>query len=79
MRDCYEAYAVYTFIALLIAILVDGQGLPHLITKVLYRSLKQLTKLFVCMQCLGQVCGQLSSQMFNIYIIDERILNVALS
>ena len=34
IRDCYEAYAVYTFIALLIAILVDGQGLPHLINKV---------------------------------------------
>ena len=34
VRDCYEAYAVYTFIALLIAILVDGQGLSHLIDKV---------------------------------------------
>jgi hypothetical protein len=27
VRDCYEAYAVYTFIALLIAILEDGRGL----------------------------------------------------
>jgi len=26
MRDCYEAYAVYTFIAMLIAILEDGRG-----------------------------------------------------
>jgi len=26
LRDCYEAYAVYTFIAMLIAILEDGQG-----------------------------------------------------
>ena len=27
LRDCYEAYAVYTFIALLIAIIEDGKGL----------------------------------------------------
>jgi hypothetical protein len=32
LRDCYEAYAVYTFIALLIAILEDGRGLQHLLT-----------------------------------------------
>jgi len=32
IRDCYEAYAVYTFIALLIAILEDGNGLMQLIT-----------------------------------------------
>ena len=31
LRDCYEAYAIYTFIALLIAILEDGAGLPRLI------------------------------------------------
>ena len=31
IRDCYEAYAVYTFIALLIAILEDGKGLTALI------------------------------------------------
>lgn len=31
VRDCYEAYAVYTFIGLLIAILEDGKGLPELI------------------------------------------------
>lgn len=34
VRDCYEAYAVYTFIALLIAILEDGQGLQELLNKV---------------------------------------------
>ena len=34
IRDCYEAYAVYTFIALLIAIMEDGQGLPELLSKV---------------------------------------------
>jgi Organic solute transporter Ostalpha len=34
LRDCYEAYAVYTFIALLIAILEDGKGLPQLLNKV---------------------------------------------
>ena len=33
LRDCYEAYAVYTFIALLIAIMEDGQGLPFLLQK----------------------------------------------
>jgi len=32
LRDCYEAYAVYTFIALLIAILEDGRGLADLLT-----------------------------------------------
>lgn len=32
-RDCYEAYAVYTFIAFLIAVLDDGQGLSVLINK----------------------------------------------
>jgi hypothetical protein len=31
IRDCYEAYAVYTFIALLIAVLEDGKGLPALL------------------------------------------------
>lgn len=33
LRDCYEAYVVYTFIALLIAIMEDGQGLPYLLQK----------------------------------------------
>ncbi len=33
LRDCYEAYAIYTFIALLIAILEDGAGLPMLLQK----------------------------------------------
>lgn len=32
LRDCYEAYAVYTFIALLIAILEDGRGLADLLS-----------------------------------------------
>ena len=27
VRDCYEAYAIYTFIALLIAVIEDGRGL----------------------------------------------------
>ena len=36
MRDCYEAYAVYTFIAMLIAILEDGNG-----PRVLLRTLTQ--------------------------------------
>lgn len=27
VRDCYEAYAIYTFIGLLIAIIEDGRGL----------------------------------------------------
>ena len=31
VRDIYEAYAVYTFIALLIAILEDGKGLKFLL------------------------------------------------
>lgn len=31
IRDCYEAYVIYTFFAFLIAILEDGRGLPALI------------------------------------------------
>ena len=31
VRDCYEAYVVYTFIGLLIAVLEDGKGLSHLV------------------------------------------------
>jgi hypothetical protein len=27
VRDCYEAYAIYTFIGLLIAVIEDGRGL----------------------------------------------------
>lgn len=34
VRDIYEAYAVYTFIALLIAILEDGRGLKFLLDQV---------------------------------------------
>jgi len=33
IRDVYEAYVIYTFIALLIAILVDGKGLQELVNK----------------------------------------------
>ena len=33
LRDCYEAYAIYTFIALLIAVLEDGKGLTELINR----------------------------------------------
>ena len=31
VRDCYEAYVVYTFVALLVAVLEDGKGLADLI------------------------------------------------
>jgi hypothetical protein len=33
IRDVYEAYVIYTFIALLIAILVDGKGLQELVNR----------------------------------------------
>ena len=33
IRDVYEAYVIYTFIALLIAILLDGKGLQELVNR----------------------------------------------
>ena len=55
LRDCYEAYAVYTFIALLIAILEDGKGLPQLLNKV---SELIVCAYCVCLQCVvGGVCA----------------------
>lgn len=50
IRDFYEAYAVYTFIALLIAIMEDGQGLPELLSKVLHCIIITMIKL--CMHTL---------------------------
>lgn len=54
IRDCYEAYAVYTFIALLIAIMEDGQGLPELLSKVLCGIIITVIKL--CMYVLLLHC-----------------------
>lgn len=34
VRDAYEAYAVYTFIGLLIAVLAEGKGLPHVVERI---------------------------------------------
>lgn len=33
LRDAYEAYVVYTFFGLLIAVLEDGQGHEHLVER----------------------------------------------
>ena len=40
LRDCYEAYVVYTFFALLIAILAENKGLPVVLRK-LQRRIKR--------------------------------------
>ncbi|KAJ1440878.1 organic solute transporter Ostalpha-domain-containing protein, partial [Ochromonadaceae sp. CCMP2298] len=37
IRDCFEAYVIYTFIALLIAVLEDGRGLAEMINKLAAR------------------------------------------
>ena len=33
VRDCYEAYAIYTFVALLVAVMEDGKGLSALVER----------------------------------------------
>lgn len=40
-RDCYEAYAVYTFIALLIAIIEDGKGLSGLLNVITWHIIHE--------------------------------------
>eukprot|EP01032_Pedospumella_encystans_P017092 gene17092-19485_t len=40
-RDCYEAYAIYTFIAMLIAIIEDGRGLSGMISLLAERVVEE--------------------------------------
>lgn len=41
IRDLYEAYAIYTFIALLIAIIEDGRGLTGMINQLAQRVIEE--------------------------------------
>ncbi len=41
IRDFYEAYAIYTFIALLIAIVEDGKGMTLLLTNLTHRLIDE--------------------------------------
>jgi hypothetical protein len=49
IRDVYEAYAVYTFIALLIAILEEGKGNDELVNK-LARHVLEERKVYFSLQ-----------------------------
>ena len=40
-RDCYEAYAIYTFVALLIAIIEDGRGLSGMVALLAKRVVEE--------------------------------------